>query len=167
MTELLTHPNSVTAGQHPVMATPPLPPGPRDFSRPRKRLNFTIDGDTFEAATALPGDVFAEFVTLYNSTGDTETYQQQHDMLKQALVLALLPESWQRFSTRLKDKTRPIDDEQMSDVVLWLLEEYGMRPTQPSPDSSDGSASPESGTSSTANTQPAESTSQTSEPTAS
>jgi hypothetical protein len=167
MTELLTSPNSVTAGQPPVMAAAPPPPGPRDFSRKRKRLNFTIDGDEFEAASALPGDVFAEFVTLYNSTGDTETYQQQHDMLKQALVLALLPESWQRFSTRLQDKTRPIDDDQLSDVVLWLLEEYGMRPTQPSPDSSDGSASPESGTSSTANTPPAESTSATSEPTAS
>jgi hypothetical protein len=167
MTELLTHPNSVTAGQPPVMAAQPPPPGPRDFSRPRKRLNFTIDGDEFEAASVLPGDVFAEFVTLYNSTGDTETYQQQHDMLKQALVLALLPESWQRFSTRLQDKARPIDDDQMSDVVLWLLEEYGMRPTQPSPDSSDGSANPESGTNSTANTPPEASTSQPSPPTAS
>lgn len=166
MTELLTSPNGVTATQ-PVMAAAPRPPGPRDFSRKRKRLTFTIDGDQFEAASVLPGDVFAEFVTLYNSTGDTETYQQQHDLLKQALNLALLPESWQRFTDRLKDKTRPIDDDQMSDVVLWLLEEYGLRPTQPSPPSSDGSASPEPGTSSTESTQPAESTSVTSEPTAS
>lgn len=165
MTELLTHPNSVTAGPAPVMAAPP--PAGRDFSRKRKRLNFHIDGEEFEAASVLPGDVFAEFVTLYNSTGDTETYQQQHDLLKQALNLALLPESWQRFTDRLKDKTRPIDDDQMSDVVLWLLEEYGLRPTQPSQPSSDGSASPEPGTSSTESTQPAESTSVNSEPTAS
>jgi hypothetical protein len=166
MTELLTHPNSVTAGQHPVMAAAP-PPSGRDFSRKRKPLDFTIDDDTFVPASALPGDDYAEFVTLYNSTGDTETYQEQHDLLKRALELALLPDSWKRFAERLKDKAKPIDDDQMADVVIWLLEEYGMRPTQPSPDSSDGPASPESGTNSTANTQPEESTSQPSQPTAS
>lgn len=166
MTELLTHPNGVTTTP-PITPAAPPPTAARDFSRTRKRLDFTIDADTFEAAAVLPGDVFAEFVTLYNSTSDAEDYQQSHNMLKRALELALFPESFQRFTSRLKDKTNPIDDEQMSDVVLWLLEEYGLRPTQPSQDSSDGSASPESGTSSTANTPPEESTSVTSPPPAS
>lgn len=161
MTETLTFPNGVAA--MPAAS----PPAARDFSKKRKRLDFTIDTDTFDAAVALPGDIYAEFVTLYNKTGDVETYQDQHDLLKSALQLALLPESWDRFAARLKDKTRPIDDDQMADVVLWLLEEYGMRPTQPSQPSSDGPASPESGSSSTENTQPAESTSPTSQPTAS
>lgn len=157
MTELLTAPHNATAVGPPAAA--------RDFSRKRKRLDFTIDGDTFEAATALPGDVYAEFVTLYNSTTDVETYQQQHDLLKQALELALLPDSWARFADRLKDKTNPIDDDQMADIVLWLLEEYGLRPTQPSQPSSDGPSSPESGTSSTESTPPAESISLPSQPT--
>jgi hypothetical protein len=159
MTELLTpvNPNGLT----------PTPSAPRDFSRPRKRLTFTIDDDTFEAAPALPGDVFAEFVTLYNDRVDADTYQEQHDLLKKALALALQPESWERFNARLSDKTRPIDDDQMSDVVLWLLEQYGLRPTEPSSPSSDGPASPESGTSSTENSQPEESTSPPSQPTAS
>ncbi|MFE6634656.1 hypothetical protein ACFVFT_15030 [Streptomyces tendae] len=157
MTELLTSPNGLA----------PTPPAARDFTKKRKRLDFTIDGDTFEAASVLPGDVFAEFVTAYNGTVETETYQQQHDLLKHALELALLPDSWQRFADRLQDKTQPIDDDQMSDVILWLLEEYGMRPTQPSQPSSDGSASPESGTSSTENTQPEEPTSAPSQQTAS
>ena len=158
MTELLAPPNG---------HAPAPPAATRSFTKERKRLTFTIDDDTFEAASALPGDVFAEFVTTYNGTADTETYQQQHDLLKSALALALLPDSYERFAARLKDKTRPIDDDQMSDVVLWLLEEYGMRPTQPSQPSSDGSASPESGTSSTENTPAEESTSQPSQPTAS
>ena len=159
MTDLLTPPNGIA----------PAPPAgaARDFTRKRKRLNFQIDGDTFEAASVLPGDVFAEFVSAYNGTADTETYQQQHDLLKQALELALLPESWERFSARLKDKSNPIDDDQLSDVIMWLLEEYGMRPTQPSQPSSDGPASPESGTSSTGNTPAEESTSPASQPTAS
>lgn len=157
MTELLTPPNGLA----------PTPSAARDFTKKRKRLTFTIDGDTFEAASVLPGDVFAEFVTIYNSTGDTETYQQQHDLLKRALELALLPDSWKRFAERLQDKAQPIDDDQVSDVVLWLLEEYGMRPTQPSQLSSDGSVSPASGTSSTDSTQPEASTSPASQQTAS
>jgi hypothetical protein len=164
MTETLTHPNSVAPAA--VMGAA-SPPAARDFTKKRKRLDFAIDDDTFDAAVALPGDVYAEFVTLYNSTRDVETYQQQHDLLKQALELALLPESWKRFAARLKDKSKPIDDDQMADVVLWLLEEYGMRPTQPSQPSSDGPAGPESGTSSTEITPPAESTSVASQPTAS
>lgn len=162
MTETLTLPNGVAS-----FATGSPTSAARDFTRKRKPLDFTIDADRFVAASALPGDIYAEFVTLYNNTGDTETYQEQHDLLKKALGLALLPDSFTRFTDRLKDKTDPIDDDQMADVVLWLLEEYGMRPTRPSQPSSDGPASPESGTSSTENTQPAESTSQTSEPTAS
>lgn len=165
MTELLTAPNG--SGPLAAMAAAGPPPAAKDFSRQRKRLDFTIDDDTFDAAPALPGDVFVEFVGLYNSTGDVDGLKEQHDLLKQALELVLLDESWQRFAARLKDKARPIEDDQMSDVVIWLLEEYGMRPTVPSQPSPDGPSSPEPGTSSTENTQPEESTSAPSTQTAS
>ena len=163
MTELLTSPN----GAAPTAVASGPPPAARDFSRKRKRLDFTIDDDTFEAASALPGDVFAEMVALHNSAADAQSFQDQHDLIKDALRIALLPESWERFAERLKDKVNPIDDDQASDVVIWLMEEYGVRPTQPSQPSSDGPPSPESGTSSTESTQPAESTSEPSPPTAS
>lgn len=143
------------------------PPPVKDFSRPRKRLQFRIDDDLFVPAPVLPGDVYAEFVTLYNRTGSVESYQEQHDLLKSALQIALLPESWDRFAARLRDKTNPIDDDQMADAVLYLLEAYGLRPTQPSQPSSDGPVSPVSGTSSTASTHPLESTSAVSQPTSS
>jgi hypothetical protein len=166
MTELLTYPNGAApAAPHTTAAAAPT--AARDFSRKRKRLNFTIDGETFEAAAGLPGDIYAEFVTAYNSTSEAETYQEVHDSLKRALSIVLLDESYERFQARLRDKTNPIDDDQASDVVIWLMEEYGMRPTRPSQPSPDGPASPESGTSSTENTQPAESTSVPSQPTAS
>jgi hypothetical protein len=165
MTELLTHPNGVVTTTLPTMAAAPRPAA-RDFSRgSNEPLPFTIDGDVFYAAARLPGDVFAEFVTLYNDRVESEEYQQQHDLLKRALSLALLPESYEQFAKRLNDKVRPIDDNQTADVVMWLLEEYAARPTQPSPDSSDGPASPASGTPSTANTQPVESISLPSQPT--
>jgi hypothetical protein len=166
MTELLTHPNGVTTAMPSIVAASG-PKAARDFSRTRKRLNFTVDGEEFESTPGLPGDIYAEFVTIYSSTGEGKTYQEQHDALKQALSLVLLDESWAGFEACLPDKKRPIDDDQMSDVVLWLLEEYANRPTQPSQPSSDGQPAPESGTSSTENTQPAESTSAPSQPTAS
>jgi len=160
MTDLLTSPNGIAPA-------PPAPPAARDFTKKRKRLAFTIDDDTFTAASVIPGDVFAEFITTYNGRAEVDDYQQTHDALKHALSLVLLPDSYERFAARLKDHANPIDDDQMGDVVLWLLEEYGMRPTQPSQPSSDGPASPESGTSSTESTQPEESTSQPSPQTAS
>lgn len=159
MTELLTHTNGVAA--------PAGPPSGRDFSRPRPRITFTIDNDEFEAAPVLPGDIYAEFVTRYNGTAGGETYQQRYDTVKSALQLALLPESWERFAARLADQTHPIDEDQMADVVLWLLETYGLRPTQPSQPSSDGPSSPASGTSSTEEQQPQASTPPASPPTAS
>jgi len=158
MTQLLTHANGI-----PALAAPPG----RDFSRKRTSLAFTIDDDTFVPASVLPGDVYAEFVSLYNRTGNVESYQEQHDLLKSALQLALLPESWERFAARLTDKSNPIDDDQMADVVLYLLEAYGLRPTQPSQPSSDGPSSPASGTSSTEEQQPQASTPPASQPTAS
>lgn len=139
MTELLSTLDTSAAPAPPV----------RNFTKQRTRLVFNIDDDLFEAASVLPGDVFAEFVTRYNGTGADQTYQQQHDQLKQALELALLPESYKRFSERLQDKSNPIDDDQLSEVILWLLEAYGMRPTRPSQPSSDGSPAQESGMSST------------------
>lgn len=157
MTELLTHANGTAATASAA----------RDFSRPRKRLTFTIDDELFEAAPVLPGDIYAEFVTRYNGTVDTKTYQQQHDLLKSAIGLALIPESYDRFAARLQDKTNPIDADQMSDVIIWLLEAYGLRPTEPSQPSSDGPPSPESGTSSTDAQQPQESIPATFQPTAS
>lgn len=139
----------------------------RDFSRPRTRKLFTISPDTFEAASVLPGDVFARFVTRYNDRVDAQTYQEQHDAIKGALELALLPDSFKRFAERLQDKANPIDDGQMAEVCLWLLEEYGLRPTKPSQLSSDGSPNPESGMSSTDVQLPAESTPEVSPPTGS
>lgn len=129
-----------------MMAAQPVT---RDFSRPRKRLTFTVDGEVFEAAPALPGLVYAQFVMLAGGGGEPRTFMQTHEMLRQAVELVLLPDSFERFANRLKDKTNPIEHDQMDDIIMWLMEVYGMRPTRPSQLSSDGPSSPESGTSST------------------
>lgn len=131
--------------------------GIRDFTRKRKRLQFRIDDDVFEAAPALPGKTLAAFATRFADIEKTPVAQQL-DVFADALSLVLLPESNARFQKRLDDLTSPIELEQASDVIAWLMGEYGHRPTEPSSDSSAGPSSPASGTSSTDGQQPQAST---------
>lgn len=127
----------------------------KDFTRKRKRLVFRIDDDIFEAAPALPGKTLGTFAKRFSDIEKTPI-DQQLDVFADALGLVLLPESNARFQKRLADLEQPIELEQASDVVAWLMEEYGHRPTQPSSPSSTGQLSPASGTSSTdAQPQPA------------
>jgi hypothetical protein len=118
----------------------------KDFTRARKRLNFRIDDDLFEAATALPGKTLARFAARFNDI-ENVTVDKQLDAFADALSMVLLPESDARFQQRLDDLEHPIELDQASDVIQWLLEQYGLRPTEPSSDSSTGPSSPEPGTS--------------------
>lgn len=138
----------------------------KDFSRQRKRHIFRIDGDVFEAATALPGKVLARFAKRF---ADIEALpvDEQLDAFADALSMVLLPESDARFQKRLDDLENPIELDQASDVIQWLLEQYGLRPTEPSSPSSPGLPSLASGTSSTDAAQPQVSIPATFQPTAS
>lgn len=120
----------------------------KDFSRKRERLIFRIDDDIFEAATALPGKTLSRFATRFADIEKTPI-DKQLDIFADALGMVLLPESNARFQKRLDDLENPIELEQASDVITWLLEHYGLRPTEPSSDSSTGPQNPEPGTSST------------------
>lgn len=118
----------------------------RDFSEARERVLFRIDGDVFEAASALPGKTLARFAGRF---ADIEKVppEQQLDAMTDALSMVLLPDSAALFAKRLDDLTNPISLEQASDVITWLLECYGMRPTEPSSPSQAGQPSPAPGTS--------------------
>jgi hypothetical protein len=138
----------------------------KDFTRTRKRLVFRIDDDDFEAATALPGKTLARFAARFANVENTPI-EQQLDAFADALGMVLLPDSNALFQKRLDDLEHPIELEQASEVIQWLLEEYGLRPTEPSSPSSTGQPSPASGTSSTDGQQPAVSIPATFLPTAS
>lgn len=132
----------------------------RDFTRKRERITFRIDDDEFEAAPALPGRTLTEFAHRFSDVSKS-TGAGQLDVLSEALELVLLPESSARFMKRFSDLANPIELEQASDVVIWLLEQYGLRPTEPSSSSVTGSDSPESGMSSMDGQPSTEQTSQT------
>jgi hypothetical protein len=137
-------------------AGPPLPPpqptpavdgdGIPDFSAPARRVRFRIDDDVFEGPRDLPAEHALRFIAKAERWRQLRT-DDAVALLPELFEPVLLPESHARFCARLGDQQRPISLVQVPRVVLWLFEQYGMRPTQPSPDSSPGSASPADGTS--------------------
>lgn len=116
-----------------------------DFSFSIEPKCFVINGDVFECSPELPLDVMEKAAKMKM---DRETMQREG----MEPVLAFFDEvfigdSAQRFRARVRDKERPIGIRHIVKILPWLMEEYGMRPTEPSESSS---PSPESvGTTST------------------
>lgn len=134
-------------------------PGPKDFTRKRRTITFRIDDDVFEATPAVPAGVLVEFANSFTDVNAKAGPAESFGTVMAVLEMVLLPESFKRMAARADDLSNPVEIDQLSDVLLWLLEEYGLRPTQPSSNSSTGPLSPGSGTSLTASTPAAESTS--------
>lgn len=140
----------------------------RDFTRDPRVIEFKIDDDVFRCHPRLPADVLIDFAVKAEGMGDSPTGQQGVQAMLDVLQATLLPEHFRRFRDRMKDPAKaaeeaqaagraapapyvPIGLEQVSEIVPWIMEEYGLRPTEPSEDSSDGPSSLAPGTSSTVN----------------
>lgn len=137
----------------------PFDPGPaparatdvlKDFSANAQPILFRIDGDIFEAPARIPAQVMLDFVEGFNQLGEKPDMKDQVGMMMGMIDLVLQPQSAELFRRRMGDRDNPIDLEQVQDVLPWLMEQYGMRPTEPSDTSSDGQPSLEPGTDSTA-----------------
>lgn len=116
----------------------------KDFSRKRQEIKFTIDADQFEAAPAIPAEVLTEFVVKFSDVDGTPI-SKRISVLSEALGMVLVPESYELLKVRMNDRKNPVELEQVNEIVLWLLEQYGMRPTQPSSQSALGQQNQEYG----------------------
>lgn len=125
----------------------------KDFSKVRKKIEFMIDGDVFEAAPAVPAEVLIEYTQEFSGMDPEKIpIEQQLKAFRSILALTLLPDSLKLFTERMRDQQRPIEIDQISEVITWLFEEYGLRPTELPTDSSSGQPDPVSGTPLTAST---------------
>lgn len=103
----------------------------KDFTRKRKPIQFTIDEDTFNAVPTIPAETMIEFAESMSSADPTKMSPgEMVGALRRVIEMVLHPESLKRFKERMKDPQNPIDMEQLDEIVTWLFEEYGMRPTQ-------------------------------------
>lgn len=123
----------------------------KDFTRAHVPIVFTIDGDKFDAIPAIPAQTLMDMTTAFESM-DGEDAVESMKAMQTVLEKFLMPASLRRFTERMASQEEPIEFPQVSDVIFWLMEQYGMRPTQPSSASADGQPNPEPGTSLTGNT---------------
>lgn len=122
----------------------------KDFSKARKKLQFRIDDDVFEASSAIPAEVMISFAERFTSADPSKlTVKEQVGIFRDVLGMVLLPESMTQMRKRMADTENPVDIEQLDQVIQWLFEEYGMRPTQESSNSSIGDSPPVPGITST------------------
>jgi len=154
----------------------------RDFTVRRPPIQFRIDDDVFKAPNVLSPVTLKEIADLHGSLGNIDDLVKDAgrsiDLVADMFGLLLPGSSGRRFKQRLMSQGReadpadgrpeadptPIDLQlQALPALYYLLEQYGMRPTQPSSPSPDGStggqtSTPNAGTSSTDGPSPSEST---------
>lgn len=145
----------------------------RDFTKQAKVIEFKINDDVFRCHPVLAADTLVEFAVKAEAMGDNPTGEQGMQAMLDVLQVSLMPDHYRRFRDRMRNPVKaaqeaeaagqpapapyvPIGLDQVSEIVPWIMEEYGLRPTTPSDDSSDGPSNPEPGTSSTENTSPVE-----------
>lgn len=138
----------------------------RDFTLPMEPIRFRVDDDEFTAPAFLSPVALKRFATKFA--------QVQHLLANPMadidaaiggfadLLVTLIPgESGQRLHDRLLSEDHPIDlTRQALPILYFLMEQWGLRPTQPSSSSPDGSATLSEDTSSTDGASPGASDSQ-------
>ena len=117
----------------------------KDFTRKRKAVKFVVDdsGDVFHAAPALPvstTQLLAKIAVEINQSNQLEK-------LDEFFGEVLLDDGAAKLKSKMQNKANPLDSEQATEILFWLLEVYGLRPTKSSPDSSSGSPTGDAGTS--------------------
>jgi hypothetical protein len=119
----------------------------KDFTRAPKRIRFKIDADIFEGMPGLPVMQLVEFAAMAEEM-ETASVREYPELFSKLFALVLTEQSYGVFMERLDSREKPIDFQHLNGVMPYLLGEYGMRPTEPSSDSSPGSESPDGGTNS-------------------
>lgn len=139
-----------------IMSTPYDPPATGeeipDFSKPRKRVAFKIDGDVFDAPPAIPAMILMNYAKRFNANAENTDMEEQLKIMTELLGTVLKPASFERFMARLSDVENPIELDQVQRAIEYLMGAYGMRPTTPPSSSQPGLPSPESGMSSMGDT---------------
>jgi hypothetical protein len=123
----------------------------KDFTIKQKQIKFKIDNDIFAAHAILGLPLMQDMVKLGKSIGNLEG-DEKFDGIFEIFDKLLTPDS----SARFKQRAQSIGEDgidvkrQLIPILYFLLETYGVRPTQQSSDSSTGLPSETDGTSSTA-----------------
>lgn len=128
----------------------------KNFTKKREPVWFQVDEDRFQALPVLPVPTMQLLIGQANALQGKAASPETLGEILHIFDTVLVPESAARFTERLKSTDNPVDLIQVMDILTWLMEGYGQRPTQQSSGSSDGLPSGTDGTISTAGVSVAE-----------
>jgi hypothetical protein len=120
----------------------------KDFTSAAKKVRFKINDDIFEGLADIPALLLVEFAAATEKLSMSNA-SEQPQIFRTLFQLVLNESSAARFIERMSDPQKPISVDQINNIMPWLMEQYGLRPTTPSEDSSDGSVPPDAGKNST------------------
>lgn len=117
----------------------------KDFSSPEDEEipSFRIAPDTFTCLPEIPLDVLIDMGEAAQSS--SETGMARIRKMMEIFEGVLVPESYEIFARRLRRSTvaepnpHPIGMKAVTNLLPWLMEVYGLRPTEESSSSPDGS----------------------------
>lgn len=115
----------------------------KDFSGSPDPVMFRIHGDEFECIPEIPLDGLAELVQLaeVRDGGPKVMLNKIYEFFDGVMTpdSAALLRKRGKISTAEEPNTNPIGMRHIQEILPWLMEVYGLRPTQPSDGSLDGS----------------------------
>lgn len=126
------------------------PDGAADFTRRKPRPTFRIGRERFEGKVEVPALAMMRFSLRQQALakaagGDSDDISEDSlNAMTDMIRLMLRKESADRFAAAMDgdsddENATVIGIDTFNQVLQWLMGEYGMRPTEPSSDSSDGS----------------------------
>jgi hypothetical protein len=146
------------------MVTMTEPTETPDFTKPREPHRFRLGGKDYAAPAIISaitlrkaGALAASFTSI-----DQSNPQAVIGAIGEAFTILVPGPQGQEIAARITtDEEDPIDViGEALPCMMWLMGSYGLRPTQPSSDSSNGSDTPTGDASSTDGVSPTESASQ-------
>lgn len=88
-------------------------------------LSFKLYDETFECRPAIQGRVLLDMAA---NSGDEDSNPAK--VVRDFFSETLLPESYERFDALIKDPDKIVTVETLGEIVGWLVQEYGNRPTK-------------------------------------
>jgi hypothetical protein len=117
----------------------------KDFSGSPDPVVFRIAPDDFECLPEIPLDAMAQMAELGGKLDDSGSAHVQLGRVYEFFDTIMTPTSAYLFRQRGRVSTpddpnpNPVGMRAITEILPWLMEVYGLRPTQPSDDSSAGS----------------------------
>jgi hypothetical protein len=127
----------------------------RDFTKDRSAGHtFTVGENTYTAVAGLPAQSMLDFAGQFGGLTPATPVDEQLKVFSEILGALLEDDSYTVFREAMATKhpVNMIEFDQMEQIITWLLEEFGMRPTQPFSPSVTGPVSPDGGTNWTGST---------------